>query len=73
MRTKDIFRRRLLLLKNEMDWTYQDMADLSGLPTSTIKSYIFNDREPGIYSLAKMSRGFGVTADWLIGLKEERN
>ena len=73
MRTKDIFRRRLLLLKNDMDWTYQDMADLSGLPVSTIKSYVFRDREPGIYSLAKMSRGFGVTADWLIGLAEERN
>jgi len=73
MRTKDIFRRRLLLLKNDMDWTYQDMADLSGLPESTIKSYVFRDREPGIYSLAMMSRGFGVTADWLIGLTEERN
>ena len=73
MRTKDIFRRRLLMLKNEMDWTYQDMADLSGLPISTIKSYVFRNREPGIYSLAMMSRGFGVTADWLIGLTEERN
>ena len=73
MRTKDIFRRRLLLLKNNMDWTYQDMADLSGLPVSTIKSYVFRDREPGIYSLAMMGRGFGVTADWLIGLAEERN
>ena len=47
MRTKDIFRRRLLLLKNDMDWTYQDMADLSGLPISTIKSYVFRGREPG--------------------------
>ena len=73
MKTKDIFRSRLLLLKRNNNWTYQDMADLSGLPISTIKSYVFNDREPGIYSLAKMSRGFGVTADWLIGLKEERN
>ena len=73
MRTKDILRRRLLLLKNDMDWTYQDMADLSGLPISTIKSYVFRGREPGAYSLAKMSRGFGVTADWLIGLTEERN
>ena len=73
MRTKDIFKRRLLLLKNEMDWTYQDMADLSGLPLSTVKAYVFKDREPGIYSLAMMSRGFGVTADWLIGLTEERN
>ena len=73
MRTKDIFRRRLLLLKNDMDWTYQDMADLSGLPISTIKSYVFQGREPGIDSLAMMSRGFEVTADWLIGLAEERN
>lgn len=73
MRTRDIFKSRLLLLKREHHWTYQQMGELSGLPMSTIKSYVFNDREPGIYSLAKMSRGFGVTADWLIGLREERN
>ena len=73
MKTQDIFKSRLLLLKRERHWSYPDMGKLSGLPTSTIKSYVFNDREPGIYSLAKMSRGFGVTADWLIGLTEERN
>lgn len=73
MKTKDIFRSRLLQLKHEKQWSYPDMAKLSGLPTSTIKGYVFREHEPGIYSLAKMSRGFGVTADWLIGLKEERN
>lgn len=73
MRTKDIFKSRLLLLKREYHWSYQQMGILSGLPESTIKSYVFRDREPGAYSLAMMSRGFGVTADWLIGLTEERN
>lgn len=73
MKTQDIFKSRLLMLKRERHWSYPDMAKLSGLPLSTIKAYVFKDREPGIYSLAKMCRGFGVTADWLIGLKEERN
>lgn len=73
MKTQDIFKSRLLLLKHERHWSYPDMAKVTGLPESTIKSYVFKDREPGIYSLAKMSRGFGVTADWLIGLTEERN
>ena len=73
MKTQDIFKSRLLLLKHEKQWSYPDMAKLSDLPLSTIKAYVFKDREPGIYSLAQMSRGFGVTADWLIGLKEERN
>ena len=73
MRTKDIFKNRLLFIKREHHWSYPDMAKVTGLPESTIKSYVFRDREPGIYSLAMMSRGFGVTADWLIGLTEERN
>ena len=73
MKTQDIFKSRLLMLKRERHWSYPDMAKLSDLPLSTIKAYVFKDREPGIYSLAKMSRGFGVTADWLIGLKEERD
>lgn len=73
MKTKDIFKSRLLLLKREHHWSYPDMAKLSGLPLSTIKAYISNDREPMAYSLAMMGKGFGVSVDWLLGLTEERN
>lgn len=41
-----------------------------GINQPTLFRYLKGEREPGIENLAKISNYFGVSADWLLGLKQ---
>ena len=66
------FRERMILLKDESGITWRTMEERTGLPYSTLQSYMVRDVDPRAYSLIRISRTFGVSVDWLLGLTEER-
>ena len=66
------FRERMILLKDESGITWRTIEERTGLPYSTLQSYMVRDVDPRAYSLIRISRVFGVSIDWLLGLTEER-
>ena len=66
------FRERMILLKDESGITWRTIEERTGLPYSTLQSYMVRDVDPRAYSLIRISRTFGVSVDWLLGLSEER-
>ena len=66
------FRERMILLKDESGITWRTIEERTGLPYSTLQSYMVRDVDPRAYSLIRISRVFGVSVDWLLGLTEER-
>ena len=66
------FRERMILLKDEYGITWRTIEERTGLPYSTLQSYMVRDVDPRAYSLIRISRVFGVSVDWLLGLTEER-
>jgi len=45
------------------------MAKEMGINQPTLFRYLNGEREPGINNLAKIAEYFGVSSDWLLGLK----
>jgi transcriptional regulator with XRE-family HTH domain len=66
------FRERMILLKDESGITWRTIEERTGLPYSTLQSYMVRDVDPRAYSLIRIARVFGVSIDWLLGLTEER-
>ena len=66
------FRERMILLKDESGITWRTIEERTGLPYSTLQSYMVRDVDPRAYSLIRISMAFGVSVDWLLGLTEER-
>ena len=66
------FRERMILLKDESSITWRTIEERTGLPYSTLQSYMVRDVDPRAYSLIRIARVFGVSVDWLLGLTEER-
>ena len=48
------------------------ISELIGLPTSAIGQYERGERLPSAESLAKISQFYGCSADYLLGLTNER-
>lgn len=66
------FRERMILLKDESGITWRTIEERTGLPYSTLQSYMVRDVDPRAYSLIRIAMAFGVSVDWLLGLSEER-
>lgn len=69
--------RRLRRIRDENNWTAADMAERSSIPKRTMEKYMLRDGAslPGFEALALMSKGFGVSLDWLFfgdGVVDER-
>ena len=62
----------MILLKDESGITWRTIEERTGLPYSTLQSYMVRDVDPRAYSLIRIARVFGVSVDWLLGLTEER-
>ena len=55
------------------DMTQRQLAHLTGITEATISRYVRGDRQPkadAIYSICKV---LNISADWLIGLMEDKN
>lgn len=62
------FSRRLRELRNRNDWTVQEMAERSGVPKRTLDKYMQkeNPAQPGLDAIVMISKGLGVSLDWLL-------
>lgn len=59
---------RLRGLRDRNSWTVADMAERTGIPKRTLDKYMLrNDASlPGFDALCALSRGLGVSLDWLV-------
>ena len=53
--------------------TQQELTMLCNFGSNQISRYESGDREPTIWALFELSNALGVSADYLIGLTDERN
>lgn len=66
------FLNRVKILMEENDLGYSGMADITGLSKSCFGDWVRNERYPNSYNLIILAKAFGVSADWLLGLSDER-
>lgn len=63
---------RLRQLRLQSNLTQDELGKSLNLSTSTISMYENNSREPDINTLIKLSRFFGVTTDYILGISEHK-
>jgi len=61
------FGRRLKLLRERKNLSYNDLAEAVGSTKSLIWRYEHGKSEPGLSALNALADYFGVTIDWLAG------
>lgn len=66
------FSERLKKLRTERGLTQGDLAEQVGIARNSIFSYETERRVPDVHVLANISRFFGVSSDYLIGLEDAR-
>lgn len=59
---------RLRELRDRNNWTVADMAARTGIPKRTLDKYMLRQGAslPGMEALCALSRGLGVSLDWLL-------
>lgn len=67
-----MFSLRLKLLRDQAKINQQTAADHMGLNRSTYAGYETGDREPDFNTLTLISKYFGVTTDYLLGLNDSK-
>lgn len=67
-----ILAERLRILRKEQALRQEDAAAALGLSTNGYQRYELNQRDPDASVLAAMATFFHVSADYLLGLKDER-
>lgn len=56
----------------DSNMTMTDIARKSGIRREALWGYLNNYRTPTLYPLMRLSKALNVSADWLLGLKEDR-
>lgn len=67
----EILAQRLLALRKEHDKKQTELAKALGLSISAYCRYEYGEREPTASTIVRMARYFGVSADYLLGLRDE--
>ena len=67
------FGERIMLIKKERNLTYKELCEITKVPKATMMSYTTQGQEPRAISIMMIAKGLGVSADWLLGLTDERN
>lgn len=60
------FAKRLELLRLQSGYSKKELGDLAGIGANTVSQYTLGQVEPTVYSLFKLCRALGCTADELI-------
>ena len=68
-----LFGKILRQLRDERKWSQKQLADKLGISDSQVAHYENEDRLPSLQVLINVSRTFGVTTDFLLGLSSDRN
>lgn len=62
MNTGEIVKNRIVELCNKKRWSYNALANFSGIPSSTLKNIISGKSEnPGIVTIKKLCDGLDIT------------
>lgn len=55
---------------NIRDWNYEKLAWFSGVPLTTLMNIMEgNTKNPGIFTIMRLCKAFGITVDELLGMK----
>lgn len=71
-RPKTIVGKRLMILKREYAMTYREMADDLGADFNGVAHWMTRYVFPSAQMIIKICKTYDVSADWLLGLSDER-
>lgn len=63
---------RIKTLRETRGWSQKDLAARAGITKSAISTYEQGVRTPSADVLCSFAKAFGVSADYLLGLRSER-
>ena len=67
------FGERLTALRKERGYkSRRELGEATGVPETTLRHYEAGDREPGHTFIRQMAAFFGVSADYMLGLTDDR-
>lgn len=69
---KTLFGTRLRELREEAGLSQKQLAERLGITKTTVNRYENDLREPEFATLIEIVRFFGVSADYLLGIKDSR-
>lgn len=72
MAHKDTFGERLNTVLYEQELSQADLDKRTGIGRANISRYVCNKQMPTVDSLIAICKTLGVSADWLLGLRKER-
>ncbi|MFY9177134.1 MAG: helix-turn-helix transcriptional regulator [Caldicoprobacterales bacterium] len=67
------FPERLAKLRMEFNMTQKELADKIGVSRAAIGMYEIGRRDPDTDTIIKLTKIFGVSADYLMGISDIRN
>ena len=70
MNNRKIFRQRLATERKARNWSQEALARNTGLQSTAISHFETGARRPSFDNLIKLSKGMGVSIDWLVGLRD---
>lgn len=65
------FGSNLIRFREEQGISRKELADMLGVPYTTLRGYETETREPGHIFLARLSKIFDVSIDYLLGLSDD--
>ena len=72
MAHKDTFGERLNMVLYEQKLSQSDLDKRTGIGRANISRYVCNKQMPTVDSLISICKTLNVSADWLLGLRKER-
>lgn len=67
-----IFGKRILEIKNDLGLSYAQMGELTGVDKRNFSAWVNQYKMPNADMVIKIAKGLNVSADWLLGLSNER-
>ena len=72
MAHKDTFGERLNMVLYERKLSQADLDKRTGIGRANISRYVCNKQMPTVDSLISICKTLNVSADWILGLRKER-
>ena len=72
MAHRDTFGERLNMVLYEQELSQADLDKRTGIGRANISRYVCNKQMPTVDSLITICKTLDVSADWLLGLRKER-
>ena len=65
-----LFSKRLAEVLKEKRLSQKDLAELSGVTTSSLSPWLKGTTEPKIYGVAQIAKALNISIDYLLGLSD---